>query len=136
MAPANQRIQIMSQPSSEDEKRRKKCFVISPIGEEGSEVRKRADQVLNYVIRPITEEQYSYETARADDIPRPGMITSQIIERLLHDDLVIEDLTSANPNVTYELAVRHMTRKPVIQIKDSSDPLPFDISDARTISIT
>ncbi|MGH9979150.1 MAG: hypothetical protein ACRD8Z_25455, partial [Nitrososphaeraceae archaeon] len=69
----------MSQPSSEDEKRRKKCFVISPIGEEGSEVRKRADQVLNYVIRPITEEQYSYETARADDIPRPGMITSQII---------------------------------------------------------
>ena len=25
------------------------------------------------------------------------------------------------------VAIRHMIRKPVIQIKDSSDPLPFDL---------
>jgi hypothetical protein len=48
--------------------------------------------------------------------------------------LVIADLTGGNPNVTYELAIRHMIRKQVIQIKDSSDHLPFDISDVRTIS--
>ena len=33
------------------------------------------------------------------------------------------------------VAIRHMIRKPVIRIfKDSSDPLPFDITDVRTIS--
>ncbi|MGC2598329.1 MAG: hypothetical protein WA395_09385 [Nitrososphaeraceae archaeon] len=32
------------------------------------------------------------------------------------------------------VAIRHMIRKPVIQIKDSSDPLPFDITDVRRIS--
>ncbi len=62
------------------------------------------------------------------------MITGQIIDHLLHDDLVIADLTGANPNVTYELAIRHMIRKHVIMIKDSSDRLPFDIADVRTIS--
>lgn len=117
-----------------NERNTKKCFVISPIGDEGSEVRKRADQVLNYIIKPITEDRYSYETTRADDIPHPGMITPQILDRLLHDHLVIADLTGSNPNVTYELAIRHMIGKPFIQIKDSSDPLPFDISGVRTIS--
>ena len=32
------------------------CFVISPIGEEGSEVRKRADKVYKYIISPVCEE--------------------------------------------------------------------------------
>ena len=31
----------------------KKCFVVSPIGEEGSEIRKRADQVYKYIISPV-----------------------------------------------------------------------------------
>lgn len=108
--------------------------MISPIGDEGSEVRLRADQVLSYVIKPITEERHSYVTTRADDIPHPGMITPQIIGHLINDDMVIADLTGSNPNVTYELAIRHMVRKHVIQIKDSSDHLPFDISNVRTIN--
>ena len=39
-----------------------------------------------------------------------------------------------NANVFYELALRHAFRKPVIQIKDSEDYLPFDIQGTRTIS--
>ena len=31
----------------------KKCFVITPIGEEGSEVRKKADKVFKYIISPV-----------------------------------------------------------------------------------
>jgi hypothetical protein len=115
----------------------KNCFVIGPIGEKDSEIRKRSDQILEYVIEPIVRE-LGYTLTRADQIPEPGIITRQIIERLLNDNLVIADLTSNNPNVTYELALRHAFNKPVIQLKDTSDEfsyLPFDIQGLRTIEV-
>ena len=34
----------------------KKCFIVSPIGDEGSEIRKRADQMFKYIIAPVCEE--------------------------------------------------------------------------------
>lgn len=34
----------------------KKCFVVSPIGNDGSDIRKRADQVFKYIISPACEE--------------------------------------------------------------------------------
>ncbi len=114
------------------ENKQKTCFVISPIGEETSDVRKRADKVLNYIIKPITEE-CGYQTMRADALGEPGMITKQVIEHILNDDLVIADLTSQNPNVFYELAVRHVIRKPTVQIIAYNERIPFDVSPLRTI---
>lgn len=49
--------------------------------------------------------------------------------------MVIADLSFHNPNVFYELAVRHMLRRPVVQITQSADKLPFDVNQVRTISI-
>jgi hypothetical protein len=112
----------------------KNCFVISPISDEGSDVRKRADQLFEYVIEK-TVKKFGYSPIRADMIPRPGIITSQIIEHLLKDDLVIADLTGRNPNVFYELGIRHVIRKPVIQIKDVSEIIPFDLHNMRTIDV-
>jgi hypothetical protein len=96
-------------------------------------VRKRSDQVFFYIIEPAARECKYDEIARSDLISSPGIITNQIIDRLYNDELVIADLTWNNPNVIYELALRHAFRKPVIQIKDSEDILPFDISGMRTI---
>jgi hypothetical protein len=106
--------------------------VISPIGDEGSEIRNYADMVFEFIIRPAVEK-HSYTPIRADHISKPGIITSDVISRLLYDTLVIADLTLSNPNVTYELAIRHMVKKHVIQIKDSYGSLPFDIQPMRTI---
>ena len=89
------------------------CFVIAPIDAEGSETRRRSDQVLNHIISPAAEE-CGYETIRADNISEPGIITSQIIQHLLEDSLVIADLTGRNPNVFYELAIRHAIKKSVV----------------------
>jgi hypothetical protein len=111
----------------------KKCFFIAPIGDEETFVRKRSDQVFFYIIEPAARECKYDEIARSDLISSPGIITNQIIDRLYNDELVIADLTLNNPNVIYELALRHAFRKPVIQIKDSEDILPFDISGMRTI---
>lgn len=110
----------------------KKCFVICPIGERGSDIRRRSDLVLNYVIKPVVKE-LGYIASRSDEDSKPGIITSQIIGHLMSDELIVADLSFGNPNVYYELAVRHMVRKPVVQIIHAGQPIHFDIITQRTI---
>jgi len=109
------------------------CFVIAPIGEEGDETRHRSDQVLKHIIQPVVAE-CGYKAIRADKIPEPGIITSQIIQHLVEDSIVIADLTGRNPNVYYELAIRHAVKKPVVQIIQAGESIPFDVATMRTIS--
>ena len=114
------------------EEKIKSCLVIAPIDEEGSEIRQRSNQVLEHIIKPIATE-CGYKATRADEIAEPGIITAQVIQRLLNDDLVIADLTGKNPNVFYELAVRHAVKKPVIQIIEADELIPFNVAPQRTI---
>ena len=109
----------------------KNCFVIAPIGEPDTSTRRRSDQVLRHIIRPAVQSEYV--VVRADEIAEPGLITSQIMQRVIEDDLVIADLTDLNPNVLYELAVRHAVLKPFVQIIASGQTIPFDVSGIRTI---
>ena len=110
------------------------CFVIAPIGEPGSDIRKRSDQVLEHIIRPAVES-CGYQAVRADEIPKPGMITNQIIRHVVEDPLVIADLTGQKANVFYELAIRHFVRKPLIQIINKVEDIPFDVGSMRTIVV-
>jgi len=71
----------------------------------------------------------------ADEIAHPGLITSQVLEHVVNDALVIADLTERNPNVFYELAVRHAIRKPVVQLIAKGEPIPFDLAVMRTITV-
>ena len=113
---------------------KRNCFIISPIGDENSEIRRRADLVFEYVIEPVANE-CGYKAVRADQISTPGMITSQIIRHLAEDPLVIADLAGHNPNVFYELAIRHVARKPVIQIIQVGESIPFDVAPTRAIQL-
>jgi hypothetical protein len=110
----------------------KSCFVIAPIGDPGTPVRLRADQVLKHVIAEVVEK-LGYTVLRADKLPDPGMITDQIIQHLLEDDLVVADLTDHNANVFYELSIRHAKRKPVVLLMAEGQRIPFDVSQSRTI---
>lgn len=110
------------------------CFVIAPIGKEGSEVRIRSDQVLKHIIAP-TAKECGYEPIRADHISEPGLITSQVIQHVVDDALVIADLTGWNPNVFYELAVRHAVKKPIVQIINATEAIPFDVAASRTVQV-
>ena len=107
------------------------CFVVSPIGDPGSETRKRADKALTHVFEAALSDEY--QITRADKISEPGMITSQILRALQDSDLVIADLSEHNANVFYELAVRHAVEKPVIHVIDSRWKIPFDVAGFRTI---
>jgi hypothetical protein len=107
-------------------------FICTPIGSEGSKTRIHFDKVRRHIIDPVAHEM-GYTTIRADEIPRPGTITTHIVEHLLNDDLVIADMTEMEPNVFYELAVRHAVRKPVILMAAIGDRIPFDLAAQRAI---
>jgi hypothetical protein len=112
------------------------CFFIAPIGEESSEPRKHSDAILSsYVERSLASVEPKLRVVRADKITQPGMITKQVVEYLLKSRLVVADLSYHNPNVFYELAVRHATGKPVVHLKRATDSMPFDNKDYRTIDI-
>jgi hypothetical protein len=109
------------------------CFFVAPIGDEGHEIRRRSDGVLRFIVGRAAEE-LGLKAVRADEIATPGQITLQVIDHILGARTVVADLTGRNPNVFYELAIRHAARLPVALIVDRNDPpLPFDIGQMRAI---
>ena len=111
----------------------KTCFVVSPIGDDNSEPRIHADWVLNGIIRKSMEEHKDFKVVRADEVSAPGLIDRQILRYLYESDLVIADLSFKNPNVMYEVGIRHMLQKPIIHMHNITEKLPFDIILQRSI---
>lgn len=72
---------------------------------------------------------------RADQIAVAGEITEQIFRHLYEDEVVIADLSGANPNVMYELGLRHTRPLLTIQIGEYGQ-LPFDVTAVRTIQFS
>lgn len=108
------------------------CFVISPIGAEGSSVRKHMDDVFFCIIKPACDRR-RFEAVRGDHKARPGRITNHIVRSILEDPLIICVLTGANPNVYYELAIAESAGRPIIVLKQRDEPIPFDVKDVRII---
>lgn len=110
------------------------CFYITPIGSEGSDERKHSDLFLSYLVEPALTG-LNMNVVRADQIESAGMITSSIIEHLLKSALCVVDLSFHNPNVFYEMAIRHACNRPIVQICRKRDNLPFDVNQVRTVII-
>ncbi|MCZ6837151.1 MAG: hypothetical protein O7G85_15355 [Planctomycetota bacterium] len=108
------------------------CFYVTPIGEEGSDERLHADLMTASFVEPAVDA-LSLKVIRADNIGQPGMISTQIFEHLKKAKLVIADLSYLNPNVFYEMALRHALRMPLVQIIRKSDRIPFDVNQVRTV---
>ena len=110
----------------------KKCFVIMPISDTESYNRGHWNDVYNFLIKPAVEKA-GYIPERADEIRSANLIAVDIIKRICEYPMAICDLSACNPNVFYELGIRHSMRLPVVLIKDTKTNNPFDIKDIRYI---
>jgi hypothetical protein len=115
----------------------RECFFITPLGQEGSAERKRADGLLKAVVAPCASA-LGLTPVRADRIDEGGHITLQVLEHCANAKAAVADLTGGNLNVYYEVGIRHALRQPVVLLADDSErgKLPFDLLQQRTIFYT
>lgn len=114
-------------------------FYIGPIGDgagaPGSVGRVRYEKAVlayEHIVRRACEEAGVNPPVRADMIYEAGEIPEQVFRHLRDDPVVIADLTEGNPNVMYELGMRHTLNKLTIQISERGKR-PFNVSVIRTI---
>lgn len=106
------------------------AFVAMPFGTK-DEIDFNA--VFRDLIKPALESA-GFEVFRADEEMRAGNIRTDMFQELLLADLVVADLSIDNPNVWYELGVRHALRKRgVVQITSRRDQTPFDVLTERSV---
>lgn len=109
----------------------KKCFIVCPIGADGSDIRKRSDTLFKHVISPVCTE-CNFDPIRIDKENTNGSLTDEIISHICNDDLVIADITDSNPNAFYEIGYRAAISKPSIHLMSKDSSIPFDVSYIRT----
>ncbi len=114
----------------------KECFVIMPIGSGDAyeTYRNRYKHIIEPAVQGLQEDgEQLFRCIRADFVTRTGSITRDLLGRLYRSDAVIADLTDLNPNVFYELGVRHALRSGTILIALKGTRPPFDVGDLRVI---
>ncbi|MET0539527.1 MAG: TRAFs-binding domain-containing protein [Xanthobacteraceae bacterium] len=112
------------------------CFVLMPFGRKLDAGGRLTDfdAVYRNVIAPAVE-QAGLDPVRADEERIGGTIHKPMFERLMLCHYAVADITGANPNVFYELGIRHALRprSTVILFREGT-VLPFDIVLVRGIS--
>jgi tetratricopeptide (TPR) repeat protein len=114
-----------------------RCFVVMPFGKKPLQGQPGKyfdfDKVFRAVIKPAIENA-KLSSHRADQEMASGVIHTQMFKSLRDEALVLADLSLDNPNVYYELGVRHvMTPSGTILICRKGSKLPFDIALSRVI---
>ncbi|MBR5013777.1 MAG: hypothetical protein IKY16_04145 [Bacteroidales bacterium] len=109
------------------------CFVIAPIGDTGSQIRRDSDDLIDLIIESALEV-FNIEVIRGDHRNESGKIDADVIKLVQESDICIVDLSYENVNVYYELGRRDESGKPIILIKSVSSPkLPIDVATRRYI---
>lgn len=113
------------------------CFILMPFRQTGILQKEDLDYIYEDIIKKAVEE-YDYKNERYFQIVERyssavGSIINGIVDRLLNAQLVIADLTGLNPNVMYELGVRHSLKRGTIIITQDLNCLPSDLRDYMTL---
>jgi len=107
----------------------KTCFVIMPFGEkkdlDGKSV--NFDKIYKDFIKGAVTE-LGIKCVRCDEIAETGWIHSKMFKHIFEADVAVVDITALNPNVFYELGIRHALNKHVtVLIRKAGTPAPFNI---------
>ena len=112
------------------------CFIVMPFGSKPDPSGRQDidfDRIYNLSIKPGVEAA-GMEPIRADEELTGGIIHKPMYERLLLCDYALADLTTGNPNVFYELGIRHAVRRhTTMTIFAKHQRIPFDINFLRSL---
>lgn len=112
------------------------CFIDMPFGnkvDSKSGATIAFDQIYDTGICPAIEDA-GLQCIRGDREVTGGLIHTAMFARLLIAEFVVADMTTANPNVFYELGVRHAARPyTTIPIFATLGAPPFDVNGVRAI---
>jgi hypothetical protein len=78
-------------------------------------------------------EANGFDVVRIDEKAGPGVIFQDIQREIEQAEVVIAEITPANPNVFYELGYAHALGKPTILLAQRGSQLPFDIRSFRVV---
>jgi hypothetical protein len=78
-------------------------------------------------------EAAGFDVLRIDEKVGPGVIFQDIQKEIEQAEVVIAEITPANPNVFYELGYAHALGKPTILLAQRNAALPFDIRSFRVV---
>jgi hypothetical protein len=95
------------------------------------EYREPFDTFYREVIKPQAEKLY--DIVRIDEKSGPGVIFQDMQREIGQSDVVIAEITPANPNVFYELGYAQALGKPTILLAQRGGKLPFDIASYRVV---
>lgn len=105
---------------------KKKCFVIMPVATTKSCSTRQWTTIFNEMItQAVVGSRLGFICERSK--PRTGNLIKDILNELNRADVVIADLTDTNPNVFYELGVRHTLRNRTILIAQDMKYVPSDL---------
>ena len=134
-----EKIQKIKDSKSFQKERGKKCYIITPIGQEGSDKINHINNVINYIIKPALKKcniaSYTILDFKSIESPsEPGLLSEkafrllseerikllsdQVYKAILTMDLCIAILTFPDPIVYYELGVANFEARPVIKLMD------------------
>ena len=77
------------------------------------------DAMYSEVIKPVCES-VGLTVERADEWHRPGVIMNDVVEALTTAEVVIAEITPANPNVYYEVGYAHAAGVPTVLLLRSA----------------
>ena len=104
---------------------RRTVFVIQPFD-------KAFEAVYELVLSAASKVQATVQ--RADSAIPTGADFPTTLQTVIQSaDVLIADVSNANPNVMYELGLAQAGQKPLILIADSSRNIPFDLTGMRVL---
>ena len=114
------------------------CYVSTPFGSKTDPATGTVvdfDAVYDTIVRPAVL-QAGLVPVRGDEIGGT-VVHKGLLEAIISADVFVADITTANPNVMYELGIRHALRRgaTVILTMAGSRP-PYDISYIRYLAYT
>ncbi|HMM32502.1 MAG TPA: hypothetical protein PKB13_12090 [Clostridia bacterium] len=121
------------QKRDEKQEKRPTCFVIMPFSDPDPYPKGHFDKVYRDIFAPAITEA-GFEPFRVDEDFRSSSILAKIVEGLVTAPMALCDLSARNPNVLYELGVRHAFDMPVVLVCECGSNSIFDLSDIATVS--